>query len=106
MIVLKIYEAHYLTLTAGPNLTTGTIKEKTQSKSYFYDSLSGPLQKIAQETFCYGDVLLQETFRYGDVLLRRRCVYRRFVWRRFVWRRFVRNPFFPLKVCCFKATVH
>jgi hypothetical protein len=61
MIIFKIYEAHYLTLTAGPNLTTN--KEKTQSKSYFYDRLSGPLQKIAQETFCYGDVLLQETFR-------------------------------------------
>jgi hypothetical protein len=61
MIILKIYEAHYLNLTAGPNLTT--IEEKTQSKSYFYDSLSGPLQKTAEETFCCGDVLLQETFR-------------------------------------------
>jgi hypothetical protein len=68
MIILKIYEAHYLTLTAGPDLTT--IKKKTQSKSYFYDSLSGPLQKkqrrrrFVTETLC--------------------CVYRRFVWRRFV----------------------
>jgi hypothetical protein len=31
------------------------VKEKTQSKRYFYDSLSG--QKTAEETFCYGDVL-------------------------------------------------
>jgi hypothetical protein len=41
MIILNIFEAHCLTMTAGPNLTT--IKEKTQSKSYFYDSLSEPL---------------------------------------------------------------
>jgi hypothetical protein len=45
MIILNIFEAQYLTLTAGPNLTT--IEEKTQSKVYFYDSLSGPLYKTA-----------------------------------------------------------
>jgi hypothetical protein len=33
MIILKIYEALYLALTAGPNLTT--IKGKTQTKVIF-----------------------------------------------------------------------
>jgi hypothetical protein len=83
MIILKMYEAHDLTLTAGPNLTT--IKEKTPSKSYFYASLSGPLQKSP------GDILLLRRFVTGDVSLRRRCVYRRFVWRRFVEETFCRG---------------
>jgi hypothetical protein len=67
MIIFKIYEAYCLTLTAGPNLTT--IKEKTQSKSYFYDSLSGSLQKSSR-----GDVLLRRRFVTGEVSLRRRFV--------------------------------
>jgi hypothetical protein len=60
MIILKIYEDHYLTLTAGPNLTP--IKEKTQSKGYFSRHFIRTLTKTAKETFCYGVVLLQETF--------------------------------------------
>jgi hypothetical protein len=50
-------QAHYLTLTARPNQNT---KEKTLSWNH--------LIRSAQETFCYGDILLQETFRYGDVV--------------------------------------
>jgi hypothetical protein len=49
MITLNIYEAHYLTWTAGPNIITKG--ENSISRSYFYDSLSGPCQITAQETF-------------------------------------------------------
>jgi hypothetical protein len=69
-LLVKIFEAHYLTLTAGPDQTA---KENTQSGRY-YTAVYPKHYKTAQETFCGGDVLLQETFRYGDVLLRRRCV--------------------------------
>jgi hypothetical protein len=63
-LLFKIYEAHYLTLTAGPNQTA---KEKTQSGSY-YSSVYQDYYKTVQETFCGGDVL------YGVVLSRRRFV--------------------------------
>jgi hypothetical protein len=60
---LKIHEAHFLTLTDGPNQTT---KEKTLSWNY--------LIRSTQETFCYGDVLLRRRFVTEDVSLRRRFV--------------------------------
>jgi hypothetical protein len=95
MIILNIFEVHPLTLTAAPNLTP--IKQKTQSKRYFYDSLSRPLHKqprrrFVKETFCYRRRFVKETFCLGDVV-GIDTGYRRFVWRRFVWRRFVEETF-------------
>jgi hypothetical protein len=64
-MISPINEAHYLTLTAEPNLTT---KDKNSIRQPFLNSLSKTLK------ICLGDVLLRRRFVTGDVSLRRRFV--------------------------------
>jgi hypothetical protein len=64
MIILKIYEAHYLTLTAGPNLTYHE-RENLVSKLFLRQFIMALTKKSP------GDVLLRRRFVTGDASLRR-----------------------------------
>jgi hypothetical protein len=65
-LFFKVREAHYLTLTAEPNLTT---KEKTLWSLFLKTAY---IKRTIQK--CPGDVLLRRRFVTGDVSLRRRFV--------------------------------
>jgi hypothetical protein len=59
-----MYEAHYLTLTAGPNQTA---KEKTLSggdiiQQFIRTFTKLPMRHIVAETFCYRRRFVKETF--------------------------------------------